>query len=87
MFSKLHVDSKFYEDDYSCTCYMLDDRNDTKCLYDIKINQFLVDYYSIWRRFEYDCGHDYFDIKDFISDMLKEYFNLHDIHVSHLLFP
>ena len=79
LFSKLHVDAKFYKSDYRYG-YFLSDSNDIKtCFYDLKSNRFWIDYASIWRVFEtrFDMNDD--DIQSFIDKLLKEHFKLYDV--------
>ena len=79
LFSKLHVDKEFYEDDYIYGCYLLDESNDKKCLYDIKTRNFFIRYDFFWSTSETIFMNQYYYVRKFVERMLRKYFNLYNV--------
>ena len=79
LFSKLHVDDKFFHNKYEYGYFLLDSSNFRKCSYDLKNNVFWISYSSIWRVFETRFDMSFHDIQSLMNDLLKEHFKLYDI--------
>ena len=79
LFSKLHVDTKLYQNEYGYGYYLLDKTNKETCSYNIKDDIFWIEYETIWKIFNTQLNMNYYDIKTFIKNMLDKYFNLHNV--------
>ena len=79
LFSKLHVDAKFYKNNYRYG-YYLSDSNDIKtCFYNLKYDEFYTDHYSIWRVYEEQFNMHFKNVQSFMEEMLKEHLKLYDV--------
>ena len=77
LFSKLHVDKKFYKDEYRYGYHLLDSSNFRKCSYDLKNNVFWISYSSIWIIFEKQFNMNYNDAQSLMNKLLREHFKLY----------
>ena len=78
LFSKLRIDKRFFGDYYGCEHRLLNESDDTVCVFDIQSNYFWINDYPIRDKFisSFNTKHD--EISCFMKDMLKKYFNIRD---------
>ena len=79
LFSKLHVDSKLYQNEYIYAYFLADSDNKVRCFYDLRSNRFWIDYASIWNVFRKQFNINYRDTQSFVNMLLREYFKLYDV--------
>lgn len=79
LFSKLHVDEKFYHSKFRDGYYLLNENNDRRCLYDFKNDNFWLSYRSVWRAFKLRFDMNYDDIQSFMNKKLRKYFKLYNV--------
>ena len=87
LFSKLHVDEIFFQSKYKYGYYLLDSNNIKRCSYDLKNDDFWIDYDSIWRAFEKQFDMNYYDILSFVKDMLKKHLKLYNVTSGYARYP
>ena len=79
LFSKLHVDSKLYQNEYIYGYFLADSDDIKRCFYDLRDNRFLIDYASIWNVFRKQFNINYRDTQSLMNMLLREYFKLYDV--------
>lgn len=79
LFSELHVDKKFFRDNYQREHFLLNKHDCRICFLDFKNNDFWIDFYTIWEKFEERFNMSYEEVSHFMKVMLTKHFNIHDM--------
>ena len=79
IFSMLHINNEFYQNEYMYGYYLLDKNFYRECFCNLMSDQFWIDYGSIWWIFKRRFFMEERDVKLFMTKMLKEYFKLDNV--------
>ena len=79
LFSKLHVDDKFFQNDYRYGYFLLDEYSNKRCFYNLKTDYFRIYYDSIWKIFETQFNMNFHDIQSLMNELLIRHFKLYDV--------
>lgn len=81
LFSKLHVDDKFYRDKNRYGYHLLDSNNIKRCFYDLERNTFWIDSRYIWGKLnvlQTQLTGRRTGTQSLINELLRKYFKLYD---------